>query len=157
MSRSLLHKVLIAGLVIIWSAVGYRFFKPAEEPITEQSEQTPLIAKTESKELPDFEWEPLQRDPFLNTISRTRKAPVKAKPKGRRLSNSKNTSTIWPTIEYFGFVQKKNQSAPLALIKINDNLQRLRAGEAFQSIEIKAVYQDSIKVKFGREVKVIRK
>ena len=157
MNRPLLNKILIGGLLLIWSAVGYKLFKPAKDKLAQQLEQTPVIAKTEGESLPDFEWEPLKRDPFLNTITRSKTAPKQSKPKGGRLTRPKNTSTIWPTIEYFGFVRKQNQPAPLALIKINNNLQRLRAGEAFQSIEVLMVHEDSIKLKFGREVRTIRK
>ncbi|WP_435578733.1 hypothetical protein [Gilvibacter sp.] len=159
MNKTLLNKVLIGALVLIWVSVGYKLLKPGQEPVVTSSKpQAVVVAQTEDTRQA-FEWEPLVRDPFLNTISKAKKTneTTAKKPLGRPPTRPKQTSTIWPTIEYFGYVQKERQSAPLALIKINGVLQRLRAGEAFQSIAIKAVYQDSIAVQFGSENKVFRK
>lgn len=157
MNRPLLNKILIGGLLAIWTAVGYKFFKPAKDSPSEQLEQVPMIAKTEGETLPDFEWEPLKRDPFLNTITRSKTAPKKSKPSGGRLTRPKNTSTIWPTIEYFGFVQRNNQPAPLALIKINDVLYRLRVGESYQIYALDKVTKDSIIMSYGSSRKIFHK
>ena len=103
MNRALLNKVLIGGLVVIWSLVGYKFFKPAKEIQQKTTEQAAMVVAKEEIVKPEFEWTPLERDPFLNTITRQRSTTATTtKPKGRQRASSENTSTIWPTIEYFG-------------------------------------------------------
>jgi len=158
MSKSLLHKVLIAGLVIIWSLVGYKFINGNKQApdLSQVAQDNTALQRDVKKD--SFTLKPVTRDPFLNTIT-TRKQTVvtQNKPTGGPVTSSKNTETIWPIIEYFGFVQNNNQPTPLALVKINNTLKRIREGGSFQSIYLTKVYSDSIQVQFGGENRVIIK
>lgn len=154
-NRTKLNKILTLTLAIIWSAIGYRYFKPNTN-IKDTSIQ-PLQAEIyiQQTDTTPFVLKPLTRDPFSKTTNGATNTTknVKAKPKGGRFSNPKTSSSIWPTIEYFGYVQKQNQPAPLALVKINDSLFRIRKGQVKNEVEILDVFKDSIAVRFNNQVR----
>lgn len=153
MNKSRINKILIVALTLIWSFVGYSFFWPKKAGETLPATQT-LATETrpiKNKKI-DFKLEPLARDPFLNTRIRSAKKKNEI-PKDRPKSNTKNTKTIWPNIAYFGFVKRNNQSAPLVLLKIDNQLKRLRQGEEYNELLIKKIYRDSILIQLGKETK----
>ena len=157
MNKSRINKILIVALTLIWSFVGYSFFWPkntTETPLQNTDLALETTVKTKVKD--PFILQPLARDPFLNARTTPRKK-IKSIPKDRQKSSSKNTISIWPNIAYFGFVKSNNQSAPLVLLKIDNQLKKLRQGERFEEILVKKVYRDSVQIQFGKEIKSFAK
>ena len=153
MNKALINKILIVALTLIWGFVGYSFFWPKSANVDPLTTNNAAITPKEITSKKDaFELLPLERDPYLNARTSPIKKALKI-PKDRPRSNSKNTKTVWPNIAFFGFVKNNNQSAPLVLLKINNQLKRLRQGEKYEEITVQRVYKDSVHIKIGKETK----
>jgi hypothetical protein len=151
--------ILLPIVVLIW---GYAFFqifgggKPAYIPV----QSTVVIDEELLKD--SLQFKPLIfdfSDPFLNRkIISTKSTAVSNKPKQIRQIQVKKTKvqkpvTIqWPNIKYGGTVNSVK-----ALVSINRQLDILNVNDEFQAVKIDAIFEDSIKVEYKGEYKVIVK
>jgi hypothetical protein len=96
------------------------------------------------------------RDPFLSKVVsagkniRTGNRPVLIKAVPVRIDIK------WPDIVYNGVI-KNRSSGKLALVKINGTSNLMTMGGAFSGVELLDIYNDSIKVDYKGELKVVVK
>lgn len=115
---------------------------------------TPVLPKTldfnsEKKQL--FDLPIIFRDPFLGKYT-IQKKEVSVKTYNQKALNPKNIN--WPSIEYYGFVKGETSKSPLILLKINNNLDRVRKGTQTSGLSIEQVFKDSVVVLFNNEKKI---
>jgi len=160
-SKKNLNIILIALLLCIWSAIGYKyFFKKTPEKITSDS-----IAKIEpiayNVQKDTFQIQTIQ-NPFSGrkiraVASNTNKASAS------RTGRKKNTKKIikpiaWPKVKYHGYVFTKGKAKKLVALNVNGKFLKKRAGDIIlEQIEILEVYEDSIKLRMNKEHKMIKK
>lgn len=157
MSKSILNKVLIISLLIIWSVVGYKLFsnflgKSEVAPISITANPLRVNVNTEKKEMNDLPI--ILRDPFLGKYS-VQKKEMSTKISHRKVKKSREL--IWPSIEYYGFLKGEKSNVSLILLKISGKMERIRKGEKFEGLEIKEVYKDSVLISLGKEKKIFDK
>ena len=157
MSKQTINKILIVGLIVIWGFVGYRFIynyiSKNELQLANNFNTIPENQKTTNRN--PFLLSTISRDPFLGTYSIPKKESVSRK--YQKNSGALSKTIVWPKIEYFGFVKNENNKNPLALLKINNELKRIRKGENYNGLVIKTVFSDSIIILNGVDKRVFVK
>lgn len=156
MNKRVLNKVLLISLVVIWSVIAYRFLNNFKGKSTETIAEISVLSKQSmvaEKEV--FLLPEKVKDPFLNTIQikKVDKKPVRQ----TVISSNKNKAILWPSIEYYGFIQSENKQSPLVLLKINQKMYRFRKGESKEKITILNIYKDSVQLSLGKEKRVFFK
>lgn len=153
MSKSHLNKILITTLIIIWSAVGYKTFYQKRTKF--DSETKPEVLETVKPIKIDknkFEFRLPNRDPFLDESIKTKN---KKQPTNTIVQRSSLKKTAWPSISFYGFVKKEEGNKPLAIVKINDVVKKIRVGELIGKIKTEKIYNDSIILSINNERKTI--
>jgi len=62
----------------------------------------------------------------------------------------------WPVVKYFGFVKKTTNAAGLCLLTIDNKLVKVEQFQAYDGIQIKSIFKDSLIVQFKDELKTIQ-
>lgn len=157
MSKSGINKVLIISLLLIWSVVGYKlisnfFGKQEVDSIPTTPVSINLDVNADKKEI--FDLPIILRDPFLgnNNIQKKEIAAEQQIQKGFKKYN-----IPWPQIQYYGFVKAENNDNPLVLLRVNNDLERIRKGNKINGLLIKEIYRDSILVVFENEKRIFAK
>lgn len=147
---------LILVAVCLWGVVSYRvvknyFFLPhaTNNDSSRYKKELNLITKRDT-----FTLTYLKHDPFLNKEPekvQTKKAYKKVNNVNHHsLQQKKANISAWPFIECYGFI-KSNNSAEVYLIKLNNNIVRLKKGETKMDITLKKTFKDSIIIAFQKE------
>jgi hypothetical protein len=154
-----LNVLLIFVVVFVWGLILYRvarrYFLPEH-----QADQITHFKKVRSSAMrgkDTFIFKPLPRDPFLGTVAKGSAAPrMVVRRAGSKLVASKPiTPTQWPPIKYYGFIKSKGKKTELVLLKVNNQLRRLRPGDAVENVLLTKVFKDSIAVAFNKERRII--
>jgi phosphate starvation-inducible protein PhoH len=159
--------VLFVAVVSLWGGVLYRIVKnymvsSENKELVEQKITSIPISKLKKD---TFEFQPLSRDPFLNTImekkvfsnQHVRKTKVELDSKDEVKENSKLSMMGMPHVQYYGKIQSKNDNQELYLLKINGKLIRFKKGTVVEGVKLSKIYKDSIEIAFGRSLKTIKK
>lgn len=156
-NKKLLY-ILFPLVILIWGAIFYKIFyyeSPGEEW---KEEAVSPLKNIVTLSVPDtFNIIADYRDPFLGTIVHMEKAPDRPmQPKVVQPPKIK-VAVIWPNIVYGGMIKNQQSSQELALVKINGKENIIKAGDKVGDIELIKIYKDSIEVRMGKAVKVVRK
>lgn len=65
--------------------------------------------------------------------------------------------TLWPKIQYYGFVKNRTKDHQLCVISVDNKLQKMAIGESFNNLKILDASIDSLKIQFLGEIKSIPK
>ena len=157
MSKGSINKVLIISLLLIWSVVVYQLISSFFGTTESDSTLTAIPVgspdfKTQKKET--FDLPEIMRDPFLGTSF----VPKNENPVtviSREFINTKRD--VWPSIRYYGFVRGETSNRPLILLRIDDNLQRIRQNSRVDGLIIQQVFKDSIVIKLKNEKRIFHK
>ena len=63
----------------------------------------------------------------------------------------------WPNITYYGYIKSKDKIEELILVKIDNQLYKLRKNSNINGLIINKVYKDSIEVSFNKNKKFLYK
>ncbi len=166
MRKKIINGLLIFGVSIIWMFV----LKKMMNIVGEKGENlaSPPIAIS-SKDILEFEKDTFnlavfKRDPFFAKF-KTEKVKVNRKKNGEPKKNSKKIPVKkkmeprpkWPKLKYFGYMKGSDNKEELALIKINNKLQRVRAKENINEIHVQSVFADSVIIRIGKNIKTVYK
>ncbi|QQX76512.1 MULTISPECIES: hypothetical protein [Aequorivita] len=157
MNKQLLNKILIFFLILIWSILGYKLisnFVGKEKVVGKTIKLANYGSEKHEEKKKIFVFTEIVRDPFLGNIIVT---DNKKQPLVINKEKSPKQINIWPSIQYFGFVRGEMSDNPLALLKINNQLERIRQGSRIDGLYIKDIYSDSIQLVFGKEKKIFVK
>lgn len=132
----------------IWSLIGYKFFV-----IPKDSSNLTLTAESYSNELittkrDSFQLPILKRDPFLDTYKFVEQSTLKKK-RGQQVK--KKAITLWPEIQYLGYVQGEKYKNPLVILSIDDKIVRIRKGSKNYSLLVKNVSEDTVYIIRNKE------
>ena len=158
-----LNTILITFMIIIWGVVLYKVVNVfgAETTLPEIANTLPIQERSLLEFKKDtFVFKNVKRDPFLGKRTKSELSLVPKLPeKSKKTATSRNnrTAEVWPQIQYYGFVKSDTKKGELVLIKINGRLHKVRSGETIETIKIKRVYRDSIRVENNRKQKTIKR
>ena len=156
---------LIIAVVSLWAIVGYRiigayFFDVKNESVFLNDygkHQFKLIEKDTFKLLA------VKRDPFLNKMvseKNEKKVEINAVIPIKKKINSikkENLEIPFPVVHYYGYIKSEKKKDEMVILKINNQMKRLRRNETFIELKIVEVFKDSIKLSNGHQIKTFFK
>lgn len=99
------------------------------------------------------------RDPFLGKKI-TMQSEINKKPESQSSNNIKKPKKVevetvyWPTIIYYGFIQKNSTKIPRILISIDGSVYKLKSGESIlDDIQIMKADRNTVKLKYKNLIK----
>ena len=160
MKKKRINIVLIIVVVGLWGTLIYKYFRPhlagqvVSQSIEYQNNNEVRIATKDT-----FELRRLDFDPFFNKVVNksvvfTSNAAVSYPPKKPVV---KNLNKVFPTVSYFGYIKSTKRAKEMILIKINQQLKRVRLNQIIDGLIIKSIYRDSIEVVFQGEARTIKR
>lgn len=156
---------LIIAVASLWGIVAYRavstyFLNDKNESVSfdgYSKKQFKLIEKD------TFDLLAVKRDPFLNkNISEKKEIKMEvstALPVKKKLGIAKreNFEIPFPQVYYYGYIKSEQKKEEMVILKINDQMKRLRKNETFLDLKIVKVYKDSIQLSNGYKIKTFLK
>jgi hypothetical protein len=165
MPKKRLNIILILVVLGLWGTVAFKSlnnFFPSENNVFGgiTSSQNFNLTKIEKD---TFSLENLKRDPFLDkALSRETNVvslkssvshpKVVAKPKP--VENLKPMQ-VWPQVSYYGYIKSQQKTEELILVKIENNLLKVRKNQNIEGLIIKRIFKDSIEIVFNKQKKFV--
>jgi len=153
MPKKYLNAILILLLLCIWGAVFWKHFIKPKTEVAAMSVISPVAYNTKfsiPKDTFDLE---ITNNPFKTA---TLKRPVVSARKSNAVKKKvKPVNKVWPSIQYYGFVKRSQNTTRLALIKVSNKLYRKREQESFNDLKLLKAYNDSIIITFNGDKKTI--
>lgn len=156
MNRGNLNKILIVVAILVWGSGLYKYSKNRN---FDSDKGSKIATKIKVNPMPTTHLNKgsafvlLDRDPFLDESLSGPTTTISTSNNYNNKNSRKILVHTWPTIEFFGFVKSENKKHPLALIKINGSLERMRPGRIDENFRIDAIYSDSIIISNGKQKK----
>ena len=149
---------------ILLVVVGFIYFKLFVRISSNISEETDLpVAQIDQMQLEDirakksFRLKANYADPFLKNSRIVQKLTSAVDPNAPPKPKKEKPVVYWPTIKYYGIVQKNSSKKPRALISIDGTMYKIYPNEEiFDGIVIKAIKRESMVVSFQKETKIIQ-
>ena len=163
MSKKRINIGLLILVLALWGTVGYKtvnqYFFSKEVAFTDVQSNTKFNLSQIKKDT--FNLEYINRDPFLNNSNVILKPNVvtkKANVKPKVIIKTILPKPIinWPSVSYYGYIKSKEKTEELILVKISNQLHKLRKNSEVDGLIIKKVFNDSIEVFFNKEKRVIK-
>jgi hypothetical protein len=98
-----------------------------------------------------------ERSPFGEPSRIAKVNNTTVKKRINSLKTNKTQKTIWPSINYYGFVKNKLSSKKLLAITIDDKMYKLKELDVINGFKIIEVYSDSIIIQKNNEVRAYEK
>jgi len=126
--------LLLVAVLGIWGTIGYKLLNGLSSDETEITNQNFDVAfnPKEQKAIDTFSIQEVQRDPFLGTLSSTKKAKVS----NSRSNVTKKASIKQRKIIYEGLVKKQNSSDQVFVITIENEQYLLKKGQIADSVKL---------------------
>jgi hypothetical protein len=129
MEKKKLNMILIIAVIAIWGILIYKFLVPYF------SDHNTEIIETVVYEIPSVQIKTRdtitlnfpRRDPFLGKTIRPVVKNTTRNIKVNKRKTNRSTPTLWPKIEYLGFVKSNSNKNPLGLIRIDGKLFKLKS------------------------------
>ncbi len=156
-NKSLTYLLLIV-VAVIWYQVFFRIKSNLETDLGSQQEANQNTLQQIAIVRDTFVLDANYRDPFGGKIAYEKQIDSTA-PKKKIVQEVKpKQSENWYSIKYYGLIKQTNSKNPLAILKIDGVQFSLRVGdEAFDGYKVKAIYKDSILIKFKNSSKYFYK
>ncbi len=162
MSKKKINIALIIVVLGLWGTVAYKtvsqYFFPKELLAFNDSQANTRLNFSQIKKNA-FQLENIQRDPFLNKREEPLPQNVVVRHVSPRIINKpvvvSKPAVQWPAVHYYGYIKSKDKTEELILVKINNQLHKLRKNDQVDGLVIKKVYSDSIEVYFNKEKRII--
>lgn len=163
MSKKRINIALIILVLGLWGAIGYKtinqYFFSKTQFISEAKLNIPSHFTKIKKDT--FNLETIQRDPFLNKssirlVDNSIAERIYVKPQliNKPIIQPK-LIVSWPSVFYYGYIKSRGKTEELILVKIENNLHKLRKNSEVDGLIIKKVFNDSIEVLFNKEKRMI--
>lgn len=155
---------LVIVVLLLWGSVIYKslnnyFFTDKSISVTSDNY---TVKEFKIREKDTFSLDIINRDPFLN-----KSFFIKKKSKGIHITTKKTIKkdiipvkkikTSFPSISYYGYIKSKEKKDELIIIKVHNQIKKLRLSESFEGLTIKKIFKDSIQISNGFETKTFRK
>jgi hypothetical protein len=161
MDKKIRNRILYVTVAILWSVAIYRTWK--NHQIKEENETVEIVSVPPISPMQfqkdSFELILPERDPFLNTTWKPVSENIQPEKQEIKKQNpvvkeiEKPFTTVWPKIEYFGFVKNREKNSTLCLLKIDGKQVRIGNGDVYEKIRIVNAFRDSVIVNFSGEAK----
>ena len=154
---------LIVFVLVLWGTIVYRYvnnFFYSQDIKVENYNQYSLI-KINKRDT--FNLAVINRDPFLGKIAKKPftfpKKNISSSAKSNKISKpiSSKIPTPIPTIQYFGIIKSSSKKDEMIIVKINNEVKKMRLNSEFEGVKINKVFKDSILISFNKKQLFIRR
>jgi hypothetical protein len=145
--------LLLIAVLGIWGTVAYKIangISPEQTEVTSQSFDVAFNPKKE-KTIDTFSITPVERDPFLGTLSTKKQASKQTKKVKAAVPDVK-----MPTITYGGLIQKQQSRAKIFVVNINNKQYLLKQGQTAADVKLVRGSKSSIVVRFNGKNQTIK-
>lgn len=145
--------ILLATVLVVWGTIGYKFVNGLSPDISEIAQQdfdVTFKPKTNIKS-DTFSIKNVERDPFLGTLTSTKK---------RKVSSKKTTpepKVNSPIITYGGIIKKQNSSDQVFVVNINENQYLLKQGQVADSVKLVKGNTKEVVVRYNNKSQTIKR
>lgn len=148
--------VLLPAALLLWVYIGWQVYQQVKEPDLVEATFMPTIKRAEEKEKPlPFVLAFNYKDPFLRTVSKRHSTGEDLeRKKGKPVVNNRRRIS-WPNMTYRGWIE--NHKKTIGLLQINNKQHLVDEGQEYDGIYIEKLYQDSIRIKKDKEIRIIKK
>jgi len=152
--------ILLPLVLFVWGLIFYKVYNSinSSNQIVSEPPATTNLNDSNLYKMDTFSIFNNYRDPYLTKAvsvvkgnSHTINKPIPDK------SIQVHTEVKWPSIIYNGVIKSKKSLKKLVLLKINGESNFMSTGTSSMGVEILDIYNDSIKVNYKGEFKVIKK
>jgi hypothetical protein len=146
--------LLLAAVLGIWGAIGYRIISGVSPTISEvKQDNFDMVFNPKSNtEVDTFSIQSLERDPFLETLSDTKEA--------KKLSTKKPLEPVidyMPSVTYSGLVKKQSTSNQVFVVTINNNQFLLKKGQIADSVTLVKGNDKEIVIRYHKKNQIIKR
>ncbi len=141
--------ILLPLVAFIWGAIIYQVtdaFSDDDPVITNTA--TVKFSKIESKERDRFTISDAERDPFLGTLYKPKKEPVK-----KVASKTKKLVITWPSIRYKGLVTGGKDNTAIYLIEINGVDQLMKRNTMVSEVKLTKGTSSWVQLRYNGKTK----
>ena len=160
--KKIINIGLIVFVLVLWGTIVYRYVNNyfySQSSIIEENYNQYSLIKIHKRDT--FNLANLNRDPFLGktkkkyrAISINNNSTIKSRNIISKPISNKISSTI-PTIQYFGIIKSSSKKDEMIIVKINNDVKKMRLNSEFEGIKVKKVFKDSILISFNNNLKYI--
>jgi Tfp pilus assembly protein PilP len=149
--------ILLPAVILIWGFIFYKIFFAVKGDDEISPAKEFAIHQQGSNSLDTFSIAADYRDPFVVkhvsvTSSQPKTAAQPAVKKPEPLA-----AKPWPQVGYTGMIRSHKTNVPIAMLQLNGQTYTVKAGEAFEEIQVIRILRDSVELKFGKEKRFIKK
>jgi hypothetical protein len=147
--------LLLAAVLGIWGTIGYRIISVASPTFSEvKQDNFDMVFNPKSNtEADTFSIQSFERDPFLGTLSHTKKAKNlngKEKPLEPIID-------FMPSITYSGLVKKQSTTNQVFVVTINNNQFLLKKGQIADSVTLVKGSDKEIVIRYHKKNQTIKR
>lgn len=145
--------LLLAAVLSIWGIIGFKMFSTLnpDTPLDIPQDNKVTFKPKTSTEIDTFSIQTTNRDPFLGTLYKKKKAKVKTKP------TRPKPALVWPSITYHGAVAKQQSKAKVFVVSINGNQHIMRVGQQMDGVKLIRAVSKIITVTYKGAIKTVTK
>lgn len=160
MKNKKLTSGLLVVVVLVWGVIFYKIFNGLRssgkvvysKSMDNNRKDTEMITNDTFNIINNY------RDPFLGSM-----AVDHVKKQGQPLKDKQTIQPVkpmqvvkWPNVVFGGIIRKK-EASPVAIVKIDGHSDFMTEGSTSSGVQLQELYNDSIRVVFDGEKKVIKK
>ncbi|HEX9981227.1 MAG TPA: hypothetical protein VGB50_11750 [Flavobacterium sp.] len=152
--------LLILVVTTLWGFVGYRYLNRYFQPVDVVNNTLPeqSVGQVQDFQKDTFEMKPIPRDPFLNaSVAPVIKEHRSIKARQVLVQKIVRPKAAFPQINYFGYLKSGDKSKELVILKVNNNMIKMRLGEVVDGLRAVKISKDSIRLAFNGEQRSFRK
>ncbi|KZS40907.1 hypothetical protein AWE51_24195 [Aquimarina aggregata] len=140
--------ILLPLVVFIWGAIIFQITDAFTDDDPEIANIGPIaFSKIESKERDRFSISDVTRDPFLGTVYKPKKEPVK------KVAQVKKTVINWPSIRYKGVVTGGNGATAIYLVEINGTDQLMKRKDVISEVKLTKGNSSWVQLQYKGKIK----
>lgn len=158
MKNKKLQYILVPLVILIWGLVFFKVIDHIREKNDADFAKSVSVKNIKKESVSDtFSIRADYRDPFKKYIV-SAKSSSQESVIPKRIKQEVNPAFIqWPDVSYGGLILNEKGKYKTALLKINNQDFLLKTGDSRNGIKIEAVFADSIKLSYSKQIKIFYK
>ncbi len=161
MKNKKLTWILLPVVLGVWGMIGWKVYAAmnAEEDVMVTTDSAPSNVARSSFVPDTYQLALNYRDPFFESKPEKiyQNSSSHQQSETNVIKKTEPQSVSWPTIIYSGLVRQPQSGKTVAFLSVNGSSQFVNAGDVVNDVAITKVWSDSIEVKFGKEIRRVRK
>ncbi|HWY11617.1 MAG TPA: hypothetical protein VN026_09845 [Bacteroidia bacterium] len=158
LGKKTLYYVVPINLVL-WGYIGYKIYTWGKDEVSDNPTEKAFLPAKFDKDSNNYQLALNYPDPFLkNEIEKQKNYSVKnnsksPKPKEKKIAPVEKADEI----KYMGLVSNQSSGVTTALVSVNGKSYVVKKGETIEGMLIKSITQETLELKVGKELVLVKK